>query len=195
MSPDRCWCQFSFSLYQRWFSVYNQQKPNVRISYQSIGSGAGVEQFIQGTVDFAASDVAITDEQAAKVERGAITLPMTAGSIVLLQPAQCANWLEATTESIHRYLPGENQELERPQNLQANPGVPSLPIRVHRSDGSGTIHATPECHQSRVEKQSGAAKTVDWPRASVPKAMKASPPRFNRPRERLAMCEYGYATQ
>jgi len=66
---------------------------------------------------------------------------MTAGSIVLAQPAQCANWLEATTESIHRYLPGENQELERPQNCTANPGVnlPSLPIRVvHRSDGSGT---------------------------------------------------------
>jgi len=39
---------FPSPLYQRWFSVYNQQKPNVRISYQSIGSGAGVEQFIQG---------------------------------------------------------------------------------------------------------------------------------------------------
>jgi len=71
---------FPSPLYQRWFSVYNQQKPNVRISYQSIGSGAGVEQFIQGTVDF--SDVAITDEQAARL-KGAITLPMTAGSIVL----------------------------------------------------------------------------------------------------------------
>ena len=74
---------FPSPLYQRWFSVYNQQKPNVRISYQSIGSGAGVEQFIQGTVDFAASDVAVTDEQADSVKRGVITLPMTAGSIVL----------------------------------------------------------------------------------------------------------------
>lgn len=74
---------FPAPLYQRWTAAYNQENPNVRISYQSIGSGAGIEQFTQGTVDFAASDVAITKEQAAKVERGAIALPLTAGSVVL----------------------------------------------------------------------------------------------------------------
>ncbi len=74
---------FPAPLYQRWTSVYSQKTPNVRISYQSVGSGAGVQQFTKGTVDFAASDVAITPKEAAQVERGVIALPMTAGAIVL----------------------------------------------------------------------------------------------------------------
>jgi len=107
---------FPSPLYQRWFSVYNQQKPNVRISYQSIGSGAGVEQFIQGTVDFAASDV-ITDEQAAKVERGDHATDDRRFDSAGLQPAQCANWLEATG----KYTPISSwgkSRMERPRVIR-----------------------------------------------------------------------------
>lgn len=74
---------FPAPLYQRWFSEYNKQKPNIRVSYQSVGSGAGVEQFTQGTVDFGASDTGMKKEEIAKVAKGVLLLPMTAGSVVL----------------------------------------------------------------------------------------------------------------
>lgn len=74
---------FPAPLYQTWFSEYNKQNPNIKVTYQSIGSGAGVEQFTQQTVDFGASDVAMKDKEIAKVDRGTVLLPMTAGSVVL----------------------------------------------------------------------------------------------------------------
>lgn len=74
---------FPAPLYQCWFSEYNKQHHHVRVSYQLVGSGAGVEQFTQGTVAFAASDIGMKKEEIAKVSKGAILLPMTAGSIVL----------------------------------------------------------------------------------------------------------------
>jgi len=74
---------FPNPIYQRWFQEINGEYPNLQINYQSVGSGAGVQQFTQGTVDFGASDVAMTDEEIAKVDRGVLLLPMTAGRIVL----------------------------------------------------------------------------------------------------------------
>ena len=70
-------------LYERWFKDINAKYPNLRVNYQSVGSGAGVRQFTAGTVDFGASDVAMKDEEIAKIDRGALLLPMTGGSVVL----------------------------------------------------------------------------------------------------------------
>ena len=53
------------------------------VDYQAKGSGAGIQDFINNTVDFAASDAAMDDEEIAKVKRGVVLLPMTAGEIVL----------------------------------------------------------------------------------------------------------------
>jgi phosphate transport system substrate-binding protein len=74
---------FPAPLYQNWFVQLNQAVPQIQVNYQSVGSGAGVEQFTKGTVDFGASDVAMKDEEIAKVSKGVLMLPMTAGSIVL----------------------------------------------------------------------------------------------------------------
>jgi len=74
---------FPAPLYQNWFVTINQIFSKLLINYQSTGSGAGVEQFIQGTIDFGASDVAMSDEDMARVSRGVLLLPMTAGSIVM----------------------------------------------------------------------------------------------------------------
>ena len=75
---------FPAPLYQRWFSEYNKQNPGVEISYQSVGSGAGVEQYLQGTVDFGASDKPLSAEERATFEatygQAPIQVPMTAGS-------------------------------------------------------------------------------------------------------------------
>ncbi len=74
---------FPAPLYQNWFTTMNGKVPELQVNYQSVGSGAGVEQFTAGTVDFGASDVAMTDEELAQVEKGALLLPMTAGAIVM----------------------------------------------------------------------------------------------------------------
>ncbi len=193
---------FPAPLYQRWFSVYNQQNPNVRISYQSIGSGAGVEQFIQGTVDFAASDVAITDKQVAKVKRGAIALPMTAGSIVLAYNLpNVENGLKLPRAIYTDILLGKIKNWNDPRIAAANPGVnlPSLPIRVvHRSDGSGTTAVFTQ-HLSAIspewKSKVGAAKTVNWPKGIGAKGNEGVTAQIQQLQGAIGYVEYGYAMQ
>ena len=69
---------FPSFLYLRWFKDYNQQNPNIQVSYQPVGSAAGIQQFLAGTVDFGASELALTDQEVAQVTRGAVMIP-TAG--------------------------------------------------------------------------------------------------------------------
>src|SRR5882757_6047168 len=73
---------FPAPLYQRWAVEYNKLHPDVQVNYQSVGSGAGIKQFTAGTVDFAASDAAMSDEEIAKIKQGVVMIPATAGSIV-----------------------------------------------------------------------------------------------------------------
>src|SRR5690348_2196568 len=74
---------FPFPLYSAWFKDFSKTA-GATVDYQAKGSGAGIQDFIKKTVDFAASDAAMTDEEIAKVEGGAVLLPMTAGEIVLV---------------------------------------------------------------------------------------------------------------
>ncbi len=74
---------FPAPLYQKWFKTYSAAHDGVQIDYQSIGSGGGVKSVIDKTVDFGASDAAMSDEDMAKVDGGVQLLPMTAGCIVL----------------------------------------------------------------------------------------------------------------
>ncbi|MCW5313304.1 phosphate ABC transporter substrate-binding protein PstS [Nostoc sp. KVJ3] len=169
---------FPAPLYERWLSDYNQQNPNVQINYQAIGSSAGIQQLIEGTVDFAASDVGITSEQAAKIKKGVIALPMTAGSIVLaynLAPAPQSPQVNLPTSlklSRQVYVDiflGKITNWNHPRIAVANPGVnlPNLPIQVvHRTDGSGTTSMLTQ-HLSAIspewKSQVGAGKAVAWP--------------------------------
>ncbi|MBD2532118.1 phosphate ABC transporter substrate-binding protein PstS [Nostoc flagelliforme FACHB-838] len=169
---------FPAPLYERWLSDYNQQNPNVEINYQAIGSSAGVQQLIEGTVDFAASDVGITNEQAAKIKRGVIALPLTAGSIVLaynLKPsAQQSPQVNVQTDLrlprqvyVDIFL-GKITNWNHPKIAAANPGVilPDLPIQVvHRTDGSGTTSVLTQ-HLSAIspewKSKVGTGKAVAW---------------------------------
>src|SRR5579871_1153168 len=76
---------FPAPLYAKWFKNYGAAHPNVQIDYQSVGSGSGVKNFIDKTVDFGASDAAMTPEEIGRVDPalGVQLLPMTAGSIVI----------------------------------------------------------------------------------------------------------------
>src|SRR5262245_41685612 len=74
---------FPARLYTKWFKTYSAAHQGVQIDYQSVGSGSGVKAVIDKTVDFGASDAAMTPDEMAKVDVGVQCLPMTAGSIVL----------------------------------------------------------------------------------------------------------------
>src|SRR5262245_17484958 len=74
---------FPAPLYKKWFEEYHKRRPEVVLSYQDVGSGEGVKQFMAEAVDFAASDAAMNDEEMASVKRGVQLVPMTAGAIVL----------------------------------------------------------------------------------------------------------------
>ncbi|ELR96566.1 phosphate ABC transporter substrate-binding protein PstS [Gloeocapsa sp. PCC 73106] len=151
---------FPAPLYQRWFSEYNRINPNVQISFQSIGSGAGIEQFTQGITDFGASDVAMTDEEIAMVARGVVLLPMTAGSVVVVYNQPAVQDLKLSRQQLADVFLGN---ITNWQDL----GGPDQAITVvARSDGSGTtavftkyLNAISTDWASRV----GEGRSVSWP--------------------------------
>ena len=132
---------FPFPLYSTWFQTYSQATPGIQIDYQSTGSGAGVKSFIARTVDFAASDAAMTDEQIGQVDGGAVILPMTAGEIVLAYNLPGVTDLKLPREVYPLIFLGEVTSWNDPRIAAANPGV-TLPdtkiTAVRRSDASGT---------------------------------------------------------
>jgi phosphate transport system substrate-binding protein len=160
---------FPAPLYQGWFSNLNRKEPQLQFNFQSVGSGAGIERFTQGVVDFGASDIAMTDEQIAAVNRGVLLLPMTAGSIVMAYNLPGVTELRLPRSVYVDIFRGAITRWNDPKIAQANPGV-TLPDEkitvVHRSDGSGTT-AVFTSHLSAVSpewKQSiGSATTVEWP--------------------------------
>jgi len=147
------------------------------VNYQSLGSGAGVEQFRQSTVDFGASDVAMTDDEMAAVEGGVRLLPMTAGSIVLVynlpQGAATGAGLRLSRSTYAAIFLGRITRWDDPALAATNPGLalPPLPMTVvHRADGSGTTavltqHLSAMCDSWRAAV--GAGKSVDWPDTGI----------------------------
>ena len=190
---------FPAPLYQRWFSEYNKQNPNVKVTYQSVGSGAGVEQFTQGTVDFGASDVAMKDEEIAAVERGVALLPMTAGSIVLAYNLPGIDNLKLSRQVYLDILLGNIKKWNDPAIAKINPDVelPDLPITVvHRSDGSGTTGVFTQ-HLSAIspewEEKVGSGKTVEWPTGVGAKGNEGVTAQITQTEGSIGYVEYGYA--
>ena len=164
---------FPAPLYQRWFQDFNQVNPKLQINYQSVGSGAGVEQFTKGTVDFGASDTAMKDEEIAKVpaDKGVLLLPMSAGSIVIAYNLPDVKELKLPREVYVDIFLGKITKWNDPKIVAANPEA-KLPDQnitvVHRSDGSGTTGVFTK-HLSAIspewKEKVGEGKTVEWPSA------------------------------
>ena len=148
---------FPAAIYQRWFQDLAPQ--GVSVNYQSVGSGAGVRQFTAGTVDFGASDKPMKPEAIAKVSRGVVQIPMTAGAIaVAYNNPGCE--LSLTQAQLAGIFLGEIT------NYSAL-GCGDKAIKVvHRSDGSGTTYNFTK-HLAAIspawDKGVGAAKSVQWP--------------------------------
>ena len=192
---------FPAPLYQRWFSEYNKQNPNVQVTYQSVGSGAGVEQFLQQTVDFGASDVAMTDEEMAEVDKGVVLLPMTAGSIVLAYNLPGVEELRLSRQVYTDILLGNITQWNDPGIAEINPDVelPDSEITVvHRSDGSGTTGVFTQ-HLAAIspewEQQVGSGKTVEWPTGIGAKGNEGVTAQILQTDGSLGYVEYGYAKQ
>ena len=192
---------FPAPLYQRWFSEYNKENPNVEVSYQSVGSGAGVEQFTQGTVDFGASDVAMKDEEIAAVDRGVALLPMTAGSIVLAYNLPDVPELQLSRQVYVDILLGKIKKWNDPAIASINPDaqLPDSNINVvYRSDGSGTTGVFTK-HLSAVSPEwsnkVGEGKTVEWPTGIGAKGNEGVTAQILQTEGSIGYIEYGYAKQ
>jgi phosphate transport system substrate-binding protein len=161
---------FPFPIYSTWFKAFSKQTAGVSVDYQAKGSGAGIQDLINNTVDFAASDAAMTPEQIAKVERGVVLLPMTAGEIVLAYnlPGQPTG-LKLPRDVYPDIFLGKITRWNDPRIVAANPDMqlPDLPITVvRRSDSSGTNFVFTK-HLSAIspafKDQIGQGTTVNWP--------------------------------
>ncbi len=162
---------FPAPLYQNWFVKLNGVVPKIQVNYQSVGSGAGVEQFTKNTVDFGASDVAMKDEEIAKVSKGVLMLPMTAGSIVMAYNLPGVEGLKLSQSNLAEIALGKINKWNDPKLVKDNPEakLPDSPITfVHRSDGSGTtgvftkyLSAISPDWKSSI----GDGKSVQWPTA------------------------------
>src|SRR5688500_4197993 len=133
---------FPYPIYSKWFSDY-AAKTGVRINYQSIGSGGGIRQLSEGTVDFAASDSPMSDAEAGKAKGGPILhIPTVMGAVVITYnlPEVTAP-LRLNGEAIADIFLGKLTKWNDARIAALDPGL-TLPHRdilvVHRSDGSGT---------------------------------------------------------
>ncbi|MCW6049203.1 phosphate ABC transporter substrate-binding protein PstS [Lyngbya sp. CCAP 1446/10] len=192
---------FPAPLYQRWFQDFNKINPKVQINYQSVGSGAGVEQFTKGTVDFGASDTAMKDDEIAKVpaDKGVILLPMTAGSIVIGYNLPDVPELKLPREVYSEIFQGKITKWNDAKIAAANPGA-KLPDEnitvVHRSDGSGTTAVFTK-HLSAISPDwktaVGEGKTVQWPVGVGAKGNEGVTSQLLQTAGSIGYIEYGYA--
>ncbi len=160
---------FPYPLYSKWFADYATQK-GVRINYQSIGSGGGIRQLSEGTVDFGASDSPMTDEDIAKAKGPVLHIPTVLGAVVVTYnlPGLKAP-LKITGEVLGDIFTGAIKKWNDPRLAALNPGV-ALPtsdvLVVHRSDGSGTTFVFTDYLASASPRWAagpGRGKEVPWP--------------------------------
>ena len=161
---------FPYPMYSKWFSEYNKLHPEVQINYQSIGSGGGIRQVLNGTVDFGASDGPMSDEQLSQAKTKILHMPTVMGAVVPAYniPGVSAE-LKFTPEILANIFLGKIQNWNDAALAKANPGV-SLPnqpiIVVYRSDGSGTTFIFTD-YLSKISKDwqatVGKGTSVKWP--------------------------------
>jgi phosphate transport system substrate-binding protein len=161
-------------MYSKWFNEYHNLHSDIQINYQSIGSGGGIRQVTEGTVDFGASDMPMTDGQLAeaegKLKTKILNIPSVLGAVV---PAYnipgVSGELKFTPDALAGIFLGKITKWNDKAIAGANPGV-NLPdkdiIVVHRSDGSGTTFIWTD-YLSKVnsdwKSQVGSGTSVKWP--------------------------------
>src|ERR1700680_3112412 len=161
---------FPYPIYSKWFDEYHKLHPNIQINYQSIGSGGGIRQLLDKTVDFGASDGPMTDEQLQQAGFKILHFPTVLGADVPSYniPGVTAE-LKFTPEALAGIFLGKVTKWNDPAIAGPNPGI-KLPaediVVVHRSDGSGTTYIWTD-YLSKVSDawrtKVGKDTSVNWP--------------------------------
>jgi phosphate transport system substrate-binding protein len=166
---------FPYPMYSKWFDEYHKKFPTLQFNYQSIGSGGGIQQVTQGTVDFGATDGPMTDMQLKEFAAkhggsGILHFPTVMGADVpAYNIAGVSQALNFTPEALAGIFLGKITKWNDPELMKANPGV-NLPAKdiivVHRSDGSGTTYVWVD-YLSKISKEwetkVGRGTSVNWP--------------------------------
>jgi len=190
---------FPFPIYSKWFKAYSEAHPNVEIDYQSTGSGAGVKSFIDKTVDFAASDKAMTPAEITRVEGGVQLLPLTAGTIVLTFNVPGVHELKLSRLAYVGIFLGKIKMWNDPAIVKSNPGVnlPGSAINVVvRADSSGTTFVFTQ-HLSAISKEfatsPGRNDMPAWPVGTRSKGNEGVTASVQTTPGSIGYIEYGYA--
>ena len=190
---------FPFPVYSKWFKVYSTAHQNVQIDYQSVGSGAGVKNFIDKTVDFGASDMAMTPQQIAGVQGGAQLLPLTAGNIVLAYNVSGLKDLKLSRVAYSGIFLGKVKKWNDPLIAKINPGA-NLPDRtinvVVRADASGTSFVFSQ-HLSAISKEFAASPGTNdmpaWPVGTKSKGNEGVTASIQTTPDSIGYVEFAYA--
>lgn len=161
---------FPYPIYSKWFDEYHKLHSSAQINYQSIGSGGGIRQLLDKTVDFGASDGPMTDEQIQQAGFKILHFPTVLGAAVPSYniPGVTAE-LKFTPEALAGIYIGKVTKWNDPAITGSNPGV-KLPaediVVIHRSDGSGTTYIWTD-YLSKVssdwQNKVGKNTSVNWP--------------------------------
>jgi len=161
---------FPAPIYTKWFQDYNKTHPSIEINYQAIGSGGGIKQLTEKTVDFGASDAPMTDAELAKVGGPVLHIPTVLGAVVItynLPTVKKAIKLDG--ETIAEMFSGKITKWNDPKIVAENKGI-TFPdtaiIPIYRADSSGTTSVFTEYlgkASPAWEKEVGHGKTVKWP--------------------------------
>ncbi len=165
---------FPYPMYSKWFDEYHKKNPNIQINYQSIGSGGGIKQVTEGTVDFGATDGPMNDEQLKAFQEkhgsGILHFPTVLGAVV---PTYNIRGVEAslnfTPEALAGIFLGKITKWNDPAITDANKGI-KLPaneiVVVHRAESSGTTYVWTD-YLSKVSDEwktkVGKGAAVNWP--------------------------------
>jgi len=195
---------FPAPLYQRWFADYNKANPGTQISYQSVGSGAGIEQFLAGTVDFGATDAPLKPEERAKFKAkynvDPIQVPLTGGSVVFAYNLEGVKDLKLSRAAYCGIAAGKITKWNDPAIAKANAGakLPDTTIQfIHRSDGSGTTyqfttHLKAACGATWT---AGANKSISWPVGTGAKGNEGVAAQIQQTPNSIGYVEYSYGKQ
>src|SRR3989475_4937325 len=160
---------FHSIIYQDWMLSYNKTHPDVQLNYQSIGSGGGIRQFSDGTVDFGGSDAPMSDSAIAAIQGNVLHIPTVLGAIVIAYNLPgVSRQLKFTPDVIADIFLGKVTKWNDARLASVNPGT-SLPatdiVVVHRSDGSGTSFGFTD-YLSKVspewQSKVGKGTSVNW---------------------------------
>ncbi len=159
---------FPYPLYSKWFSEYSKQNKDVRINYQSIGSGAGIKQLTSKTVDFGASDAPMSDKELENAKGKVVHIPTVLGAVVISYNLEGVSELNLSSDTLAGIFIGQIKKWNNEQIQKDNPNqkLPNLDITpIYRADGSGTTAVFTD-YLAKVspewKNQVGAGKAVRW---------------------------------